>query len=108
MARSGDTLRPLVDNARPPRCHRIMVPLAIPTRWLRRSAAGLLDLLLPPRCLACGATVGGNGELCSSCWRAITFLGAPCCACCGLPFAYDAGADPLCCACLAREPHCRR
>jgi ComF family protein len=82
-----------------------MVSLALPPRWLRRSAIGLLDLLLPPRCLACGTTVGGNGELCPSCWRAMTFLGAPQCACCGLPFAFDAGTGALCGACLRERPH---
>ncbi len=82
-----------------------MVSLALPARWLRRSAVGLLDLLLPPRCLACGTTVGANGELCPSCWRGITFLGAPQCACCGLPFAFDAGPEALCGACLREKPH---
>jgi ComF family protein len=82
-----------------------MVSLALPARWLRRSAVGLLDLLLPPRCLSCGTTVGGNGELCPSCWRGITFLGAPHCACCGLPFAFDAGPEALCGACLREKPH---
>lgn len=82
-----------------------MVPLALPRRWLRRSATGLLDLLLPPRCLSCGATIGGEGELCPACWRAITFLGAPHCVCCGLPFPYDAGEAALCGACLREPPH---
>ncbi len=39
------------------------------------------------------------GALCAACWRGITFLGAPCCACCGLPFDFDLGADALCGAC---------
>jgi ComF family protein len=82
-----------------------MPSLALPQRWLRRSAAGLLDLLLPPRCLGCGATIGSEGELCPTCWRAIAFLGPPHCACCGLPFPYDAGDDALCGACLADRPH---
>ena len=54
-------------------------------------ATGLLDLLLPPRCLKCGVPVAATGTLCAACWRGITFLGAPCCACCGLPFDFDAG-----------------
>ena len=82
-----------------------MLPLALPARWLRRSAGGLLNLLLPPRCFGCGMTIGGEGELCASCWRRITFLGSPCCACCGLPFAYEAGRDALCGACLREQPH---
>jgi predicted amidophosphoribosyltransferase len=81
-----------------------MPSLALPGRWLRRSAAGLLDLLLPPRCLGCGVTIGREGELCPRCWGAIAFLGSPHCACCGLPFPYDAGGDARCGACLADPP----
>jgi ComF family protein len=83
-----------------------MIPIAAGARWLRRSAVGLLDLLLPPRCLGCGGTVGGagGGELCAACWRGVTFLGPPLCSCCGLPFPYDAGADARCGACLADPP----
>ncbi|HZS82650.1 MAG TPA: ComF family protein [Stellaceae bacterium] len=77
---------------------------ARPARWLRRSAAGLVDLLLPPRCLACGTAIGREGELCPACWRGIVFLGAPLCACCGLPFPYEAGAEALCGACIADPP----
>jgi len=65
-----------------------MRSFALPVRLVRRSAKGLLDLLLPPRCLGCGESIGGEGELCPACWRAITFLGPPCCACCGLPFSW--------------------
>ncbi|HWI27613.1 MAG TPA: ComF family protein [Stellaceae bacterium] len=71
---------------------------------LRRAATALLDLLLPPRCLACGATVSEAGTLCASCWRGITFLGAPCCACCGLPFEFEAGGAALCGACAREQP----
>jgi ComF family protein len=95
----------MIDKPGVARCDPPMIPLALPTRWLRRSARGMLDLLLPPRCLSCGASIGAEGELCPSCWRAMIFLGAPHCACCGLPFAYDAGDDALCGACLREHPH---
>jgi ComF family protein len=71
---------------------------------LRRAAGSVLDLLLPPHCLKCGAAVSHAQGLCPACWRAITFLAGPCCACCGMPFAYDQGEDALCGAC-ARETH---
>jgi predicted amidophosphoribosyltransferase len=58
---------------------------------LRRIVTAALDVVLPPRCLACGTTVGATGTLCATCWGAITFLGAPCCACCGVPFEFDLG-----------------
>ena len=41
-----------------------MQSLARPKR-VRRAAPALLDLLLPPRCLACGATVSAAGTLCA-------------------------------------------
>lgn len=75
-----------------------------PSLGLRRLCAGFLDLLLPPRCLSCGVTVATSGTLCAACWRAITFLGEPRCACCGYPFAFDIGAQGLCGACAARTP----
>jgi predicted amidophosphoribosyltransferase len=81
-----------------------MRSLALPARMLRRSAAALLDLLLPPRCLGCGGSVGGQGELCPACWRGIIFLAPPCCDCCGLPFPFDSGAGTLCGACIAEHP----
>jgi predicted amidophosphoribosyltransferase len=74
------------------------------TRTLRRCATAVLDLLLPPRCLACGSEVSTTGTLCAECWRGITFLGAPCCACCGLPFEFALGPQTLCGACAQTHP----
>lgn len=71
---------------------------------LRRCATLVLDLLLPPRCLSCGSEVSTAGTLCAQCWRGITFLGAPCCACCGLPFEFALGPGTLCGACAQAHP----
>ncbi|HMK67039.1 MAG TPA: double zinc ribbon domain-containing protein, partial [Stellaceae bacterium] len=73
-----------------------MTSLALPVAAVRRAAKALLDLLLPPRCLACGEEVSTVHALCPACWRKLTFLGEPCCSRCGLPFAYDLGAEALC------------
>jgi ComF family protein len=75
---------------------------------LRRSAAGLFDAVLPPRCLQCGDLVGGHGALCGACWSKLRFLGTPCCAACGLPFEFDLGGEALCGACSARRPRFER
>lgn len=76
---------------------------------LRAGALRFLDLVLPPRCLACGTEVGVAGALCPICWQGISFIAAPHCARCGLPFDYDPtgeGATNLVCgACLARPPN---
>jgi ComF family protein len=71
---------------------------------LRRSAAFLLDAVLPPRCLKCGEIVADSGSLCGRCWPELRFLGAPCCACCGLPFEFEMGEGALCGGCVADRP----
>lgn len=71
---------------------------------LKTAGRRLLDVILPPHCLACGGMVDEPGSLCPPCWDAVTFLGAPACACCGTPFEYDAGDGALCAACIRRPP----
>jgi ComF family protein len=78
--------------------------LMVMTAALRRVGRGTLDLILPPRCLACGGQVADPQALCSSCWSNLDFITAPFCAACGLPFEHDAGPDARCAACLARPP----
>lgn len=71
-----------------------------PRRWRH----AVLDALLPPRCLACTAAVDIPGRLCPACWAEVDFIAAPHCATCGLPFAYDEGAEAVCGACAAETP----
>ena len=72
---------------------------------LRRLGGGLLDLVLPPRCLACGAIVGEPDALCGACWGGITFFAPPWCAGCGLPFAHPMGEGAVCGECArGRQP----
>lgn len=70
----------------------------------RRVGGAILDLLLPPRCLKCGAEISGEGALCAECWRGIAFLQPPYCSRCGLPFEVDLGADAICGACAREGP----
>jgi ComF family protein len=69
-----------------------------------RGARALLDLMLPPRCLRCGLTVGGQSRLCAECWRSLTFLGPPQCRLCGYPLPNAQPAAPLCGACAREAP----
>ena len=79
-------------------------------RWramVHGAAAGrriLLDAVLPPRCLACGAAVDRTGTVCPHCWQGLTFLGPPLCSRCGLPFEVPAEAETVCGACIRRPP----
>src|SRR5271154_5714163 len=51
---------------------------------LRRIGRGFVDILLPPRCLACGETVEEPDALCGKCWA-------------GLPFSHRHGASAAAC-----------
>src|SRR4051794_4087603 len=72
---------------------------------LARSAVRpILDFALPPRCPGCGAVTDEPHRFCLPCWSALSFLGAPCCARCALPFEYGEGAEVICGRCLAEPP----
>ncbi len=80
-------------------------------QWVSR-ATGLtraaLDLLLPPRCYACGDLLVEQGQLCAACWSGLTFISAPFCACCGYPFEHPLPGRSLCGRCQAQRPVYRR
>ena len=71
-----------------------------------RAGRALLDLLLPPRCVACDASVDAPGLLCSDCFRKTGFITEPFCTRCGVPFANAAlgGPEHLCPACRSAPP----
>ena len=51
----------------------------------------VLDLALPPLCLACARPVGAAGTLCTKCWHGLDFIARPYCERLGTPFAADLG-----------------
>lgn len=59
-----------------------------------------LRLVLPPRCLLCGAAGADGLDLCAGC-RGDLAANAPCCPRCAMPLATPA---PACGQCLRREP----
>ena len=71
-----------------------------------RAGRALLDLLLPPHCVACDAPVDAPGLLCADCFRLTGFITEPFCARCGVPFANAAlgGAEQLCPGCRLAPP----
>ena len=71
---------------------------------MRRIARHALDYALPPRCPCCGEIVEEDDRFCSICWGEIEFLGAPCCARCGLPFDQEMNDEAWCGTCLADPP----
>jgi ComF family protein len=71
----------------------------------------VIDAVLPPLCLACGAVVAEPGALCPACWARLAFVSAPHCAICGHPFEFDPlelGHGLVCGLCAAKAPPFRR
>jgi len=83
-----------------------LTPLGL--TWLGALAERALDLVLPPRCVACEEPVLRQGMLCGACFGTMTFITAPFCDQCGLPFASDQQADPRCASCSANPPVFRK
>jgi ComF family protein len=73
-----------------------------------RLAWAAVDFVLPPRCLACGALIGGPRGLCATCWAGLNFIEGAFCARCGFPFSFGMTAGALCGACAAAPPAYRR
>lgn len=79
-------------------------PLSPLLHRIAAMATRMIDAILPPRCPATGDVVDRPGMLAPAFWQDLTFIAAPHCTCCGLPFALDLDTEgALCAACLA-EP----
>lgn len=73
-------------------------------RWGQFAGRALLNVLLPPRCLACSAETDCVDGLCSDCWREMPFLEPPWCLRYGTPFSHDIGKDGLSPRAIAEPP----
>lgn len=81
-------------------------PLRLLSGGAWQAGRALLDLLLPPHCVACDQPVESPGQLCAACFSQTGFITEPFCVRCGVPFAAAAlgGADRLCPACRLAPP----
>lgn len=69
-------------------------------------AAGrrLVDLAMPPACMACGRPVAESGALCAGCWGRLRLIERPFCPRLAIPFGYDIGPDALSAEAIADPP----
>lgn len=75
-----------------------------PRTVLARMAQFCLDTVLPPRCAASGEVVSAQGLVAPHVWKALDFISAPYCPCCGEPFAFAFEGDQLCEHCQEAPP----
>lgn len=75
-------------------------------RLVRLIGLGVLNLVLPARCLTCEVTVDAPGQLCVACFAATSFVTDPCCTTCGQDFAHvaEGGRTMQCQVCLTTPP----
>ena len=68
--------------------------------WLK----SLMRFLVPPRCLKCALSIQNDQALCTDCWKELTFITTPYCACCGYPFSIAVEDNSLCGPCHQKQP----
>lgn len=64
----------------------------------------MIDTILPPRCVVSGDVVEGDGALSAETWASLSFINAPYCEVCGLPFEVEVKEETLCVECLENPP----
>lgn len=64
----------------------------------------LLDLVLPPVCMACSDPVATPHGLCAACWSRLRPIERPYCERLGIPFGYDIGEGALSAEAIASPP----
>lgn len=70
---------------------------------IRGAATAALQMVFPPRCLACGTAVASDFGLCGTCWRETGFISGLACTQCGTPLPGEEAGAVLCDECLAIE-----
>jgi ComF family protein len=64
----------------------------------------LSNVIVPPVCLSCRASVADHDAVCPVCWRDIAFIRAPLCERMGLPLPFDTGGPSISAVALAEPP----
>jgi ComF family protein len=70
----------------------------------RGLVGGVVDLVVPPVCLACRAPVADAACLCGVCWARLQPIERPFCERLGIPFGYDIGPGALSAEAIAAPP----
>ena len=88
-----------------------LAPPEAPAAFMARArllGQRVVDILLPPACIACAVPLAHDGALCSSCWAKLRLLERPFCERLAIPFAYDIGEGALSAEAIADPPPFRR
>jgi ComF family protein len=75
-----------------------------PRQAVGNAVRGLVDLLMPPACIACKAPVATPLGFCADCWSALPAIGSAHCVQCGIPLPIEWVAESHCLGCLKEPP----
>ncbi|MBR2300086.1 MAG: ComF family protein [Alphaproteobacteria bacterium] len=53
---------------------------------MKKILSYLFNIVFPPRCLYCGKIISSPNSICEECFEKISFISAPYCQICGIPF----------------------
>jgi ComF family protein len=70
----------------------------------RQPLIKLVDAVLPPRCIVSGEIVDINGMISPAVWRDLSFISAPFCDICGIPFEFETKQGLICPSCAGKPP----
>jgi len=73
-------------------------------RGARDAVHGLVDLLMPPACIACKAPVATPLGFCADCWAALPAIEGARCIQCSIPLPIEWAAESHCLGCLKDQP----
>jgi len=65
---------------------------------------GLVDMLMPPACMACKVPVATPLSLCADCWSSLPAIAGARCGCCGIPLPIAYQTETVCLGCLKEPP----
>jgi ComF family protein len=74
----------------------------------RAAARGLIDMLMPPLCVACKAPVASAHGFCADCFAALPLIDGARCVQCAVPLPIAWGAESHCLGCLKDPPRFAR
>jgi len=66
--------------------------------------SGIIDFLVPPRCVNCNRLSAMQSGICADCWQMIRFIERPFCQIMGTPFSVDLGEDAVSTQAIAHPP----
>ncbi|UZD92639.1 ComF family protein [Cognatishimia activa] len=71
----------------------------------REQVQTAVQMIFPPRCVACGVHVESDFQLCGSCWRETPFIGGAICDRCGIPLPGQVSEhQEVCDDCMTNDP----